>query len=449
MKTNNPVIDTLVESQTQFINNWMESARKMQSAFSSGNITSEGQALYKEYFDKQMGILSNMQKSAAGMFGNSENKPQEFFREWFNQQAAYAKQMADFTQSFQNSVSNYGKPAHDYLSGFNQSNNAFTNIYNSWLNTLNNTYDTLSRNMQGTFNKDVFSNYMDGTQVYAKMQEFFQPMASAMQKGQFSLDAFQKQFSAESYNHLARQMYGGLFGDSSIKTVFDSAISQLQQFFAGQQNLGKEYFAQMQNVRENFPQLFNGPAADSMKDMFGQMQNIFGKTFEPLMKVVTPGKEKEQAEAIISMMDKLTEYSFKQAELQALLSATTKKGVETIARKYGEKYSTPGSISQAPSAQEMFSEWVKVNEALFTELFASEEFSKLKGETLALSLEVKKMFEQQFESTFRNYPFVFKSEAEELHQAIHDLKKQVKELKAKLAGQDNTTSEEDKKNRKK
>src|ERR1043165_4953077 len=98
MKTNNPVLDTLVESQTQFINNWMESAKKMQSAFSSGNIASEGQSLYKEYFDKQMNVLNNMQRSAAGMFGTNESKPQEFFRDWFNQQATYAKQMADFTQ---------------------------------------------------------------------------------------------------------------------------------------------------------------------------------------------------------------------------------------------------------------------------------------------------------------------------------------------------------------
>ena len=28
MKTTNPVLDTLVESQTSFVNNWMDSAKK-------------------------------------------------------------------------------------------------------------------------------------------------------------------------------------------------------------------------------------------------------------------------------------------------------------------------------------------------------------------------------------------------------------------------------------
>src|ERR1044072_8313370 len=169
MKTSNPVIDTLVESQTQFVNNWMDSAKKMQSAFASGNIASEGQALYKEYWDKQMGVLSSMQNSAS-MFNNmNENNPQEFFKNWFNQQANFAKQLADFNQSINNSFASFGKPAQDYMANFGQSNTAFTNMYNSWLNTLNASFDSMSKNMNSTFNKDVFSNFMQGNRVYTSL----------------------------------------------------------------------------------------------------------------------------------------------------------------------------------------------------------------------------------------------------------------------------------------
>ncbi|PZR19687.1 MAG: hypothetical protein DI538_30940, partial [Azospira oryzae] len=173
MKTSNPVFDTLVESQTNFVNNWMDSAKKMQAAFTNGNIAHEGQTLYKEYFDKQMDILNNMQRSTGNLFGQQNNNPQEFFKNWFNQQAAYAKHMSDFGQSINNSFANFGKPAQDYMSAFGQSNTAFTNIYNAWLNTLNSSYDTMTRNMNGAFNKDVFSNFVQGNQVYSKMQEFF------------------------------------------------------------------------------------------------------------------------------------------------------------------------------------------------------------------------------------------------------------------------------------
>jgi cytochrome c peroxidase len=62
--------------------------------------------------------------------------------------------MADFNQSINNSFSSFGRPANDYMSNFGQSNTAFTNIYNQWLNTLNSSYDAMSKNMGTGFNKD-------------------------------------------------------------------------------------------------------------------------------------------------------------------------------------------------------------------------------------------------------------------------------------------------------
>jgi hypothetical protein len=435
MKTNNPVIDTLVESQTKFVNNWMESAKKMQSAFTNGNIASEGQSLYKEYFDKQMGILNSMKDSTTGMFGGENgNNPQEFFKNWFNQQANYAKQMADFNQSINNSFANFGKPANDYMSNFGQSNTAFTNIYNTWLNTLNNTFDTLSRNMGNGFNKDMFTNMFQANNLFTKTQEFFQPMVSAMQKGQFNAESFKNLFTIEQYSNLTKQMFGGLYEQNNIKEVYDNAIKQLHTFFTSQNNLGKEYMEQFQNMSKEFPNLFgNNTPASSLKEFYSQMNNIFGKTFEPLMKLVNGGKEKENAEALISMMDRIAEYSIKQAELQSYLQNTAKEGMEKFAKQYAEKFNTPESLAKLPTPNEMYSEWVKVNEELFTNLFASEEFSKVKGEALNLTNDVKKHFEKQFESNFASYPFVFKSEMTELEKTIYELRKQVKELQNKLA----------------
>lgn len=428
MKTTNPIIDNLVETQTNFVNNWMDSAKKVQAAFASGSLAQEGQSLYKEFVDKQMGLLKN----TTGVFNQNENDPQEFFKNWFNQQANYAKQMADFTQSIGNSYQNFGKPAQDYMANFGQSNTAFTNIYNAWMSTLNSSYDSMSKNMNGTFNKDVFSNFMQGSQAYAKMQEVFQPMINAMQKGQFNADAFKSQFSAEYYNDLAKQMMGGFYNQSSVKEVYDNGIKQLQDFFTNQNHMGKEYYAQIQNISKEFPQLFNGNTANTLKEFYGQVHNVFSKTFEPLLKVVNPGKEKENAEEVIALMDKIAAYTVKQAELQSFLQTTTKESIEKIAQQYADKYSDPKAMAQVPSAEEMYNEWIKVNEKLFTELFASEEFSKVKGEALNLSMDVKKHFEKQFESNFATFPLVFKSEVEDMQKTIYDLKKQVKDLQSKL-----------------
>lgn len=452
MKTTNPVIDTLVESQTQFVNNWMESAKKMQAAFTSGNIASEGQSLYKEYFDKQTNLFKNFQQNSAEMFNTQENNPQEFFKNWFNQQAKFAKQMADFNQSINSSFQNFGKPAQDYMANFSQANNAFTNIYNAWMSTLNSTFDTMSRQMNGNLNKDVFSNFMQGNQVFTKMIEVFQPMMDAMQKGQFNMDSFKNYFTTEQLNNLTKQMFGGVYDQAAIKEVYDNGIKQLHSFFASQNNLSKEYYSQMQNIANNFPHLFGNSSISNMRDLYGHMSNVFGKTFEPLLKVVNPGKEKEQVEEMIALMDRIAEYTIKQAEMHSFLQNTTKNSVEKVAEKFVEKYGKMNNVSEVPTAQELFSEWVKVNEQLFTELFASEEFSKVKAEALNLSLDVKKQFEKQFENNFGHFPVVFKSEVEDLSKTVYELKKQVKELQAKLNMQSNnleTAEESASKSRKK
>lgn len=451
MKTPNPIIDTIVETQTNFVNNWMDSAKKMQSAFSNGNVAHEGQTIYKEYLDKQMSILNSMKDSSAKLFnGSSESNPQEFFKSWFNQQAAHAKQMTDFNQSIYNSFSNFGKPAQDYMSNFGQMNTSYTNIYNSWMNTLNNSFDSMSKNMNGGFNKDIFSNFIQGNQMYAKMQEFFGPMADAIQKGKFNMEAFKNHFTAESYANLTKQMFGNMYNGGSVKEVYDNGMKQIHNFFTSQNGLSKEYFAQVQTMAKEFPSMFNGNAT-TLKDFYGQINNVFGKTFEPLLKLATPGKEKENVEATIALMDKLAEYSIKQAELQAFLQTTTQKSIEKVAQQYAEKFNTPLALTSPPKPEEMYSEWIKTNEQVFAELFASEEFSKVKGEAINLSMDVKKHFEKQFEQMFQSYPVVFKSEVEELQKTIYELKKQVKDLQSKsVATPVFETADDDKsKNRKK
>ncbi len=434
MKTNNPFIDSMVETQSNVMNNFVESAKKMQTAFTNGNIAHEGQNIYKEWLDKQMSIVNTMQGSSASMFGNmnAETNPQEFFKNWYTQQMNQVKQMTDFNQSIYNSYANFGKPASDYMNSFGTMNNAWTNIYNSWMGTLNTSYDTMMKNMNGTFNKDMFANYMQGNQMYLKMQEFFQPMTDAMQKGQFNFDAFKNHFTAEHYKNISQQLFGNLYNGGNLKDVYEQSMKQMQGFFTNQNNLSKEYYAQIQNMSNEFPQLFSGNLS-KMKELYGQMNSVFGKTFEPLMKLVSPGKEKESVEATIALMDKMAEYSIKQAELQFHLQTTTQKSIETVTKQYAERYSKPEAFTQMPNAQELYNEWVKTNETMFTELFAGEEFSKVKGETLNLSMDVKKHFEKQFESMFEHYPVVFKSEVDELHKTVYELKKQVKDLQTKLA----------------
>jgi len=345
------------------------------------------------------------------------------------------KQMTDFNQSIYNSMVNYGKNANDYNNSFSTMNNAWTNIYNSWMNTMNTSYDTFSQNIKNPFNADMFKNMYEGGQMYMKVQEMFQPMMTALKNSDFSVDTWKNIYSQENYKKMTEQVFGSFFNNASLKEVFDNATKQMHNFFVNQNGLGKEYYEQMKNMSAQFPEMFSGDA-EHMKDLYAKMNNVFGKTFEPLLKIANPGKEKENVEATINLLDKVTEYSIKQAELQSHLYKTMQASMESLAKETQEKYKDlQAGDFKMPTATELYNEWVKTNEKMFSELFATDEFSKVKAEALNLSMDVKKHFEKQFENVFEQYPIAFKSEMEEIYKTMHDLKKTVKELQTKLAMQ--------------
>jgi hypothetical protein len=448
MKTNNPIIDNILDVQSQTISNWVESTQKFQKAFTGGSIATEGQAIYKDWMDKQTNLFKNLQNSQVETAQAA--KPEEFFKNWYNQQMDGIKKMTDFNQSIYSSFANYGKPANEYINNFSNINNAWTTIYNNWMNTLNNSYTAFMKNIPNPTNQDAFKNMFETSQVYLKLQEFWQPAYKSFQNGDFSAETYKNYFKPETYKHLTEQLFGNMFNTTSMKDVFDASMKNIQEFFTNTNNLSKEYTAQMQSISKDFPALVSGDFA-KVSEMYNNVNNVFTKTFEPVLKLVTPGKEKETIEANIALLDKVSEYSVKQTEMQYHFYMTSQKAMEAAAKKAFEKLD-PAKANEIQSFNEFYNEWVKTNESYFTDLFASDEFSRIKGEVMNIGMDVKSHFEKQFENVFNVYPVAFRSEVAELTKTIHDLKKQVKTLETRLAamGAANVElDEEDKQSRKK
>ncbi|MBS1646006.1 MAG: hypothetical protein JST67_01560 [Bacteroidetes bacterium] len=429
MKTNNPFIDSIIETQTQAINNWVDSTKKFQSAFVGGNMAADGQGIYKDWLEKQMQTLKGIQ----GSFSNTDTtKPEEFFKNWYNQQLSEIKKVTDFNQSLYSSMANFGKSPADYMTNFNEANHAWTRIYNTWISTLNATYDTFSKNIPSALNKDAFKNIFEGNKVFLKLQEFWQPAFNAFQNGSFSAENFKNYTNPETYKAITEELFQSMYGQASLKEVFEASIKNIQEFFVNQNHLTKEYAETFKSISAEYPQLISGDFA-KLNDLFKNAQNVFAKSFEPVLKLVQPGKEKEAVEANLVLLDKISEYAVKQAQMQHYMYNTTQKALEESAKNTFGKLKQ-GEV-QKQSFNEFYNEWLKTNESLFLALFNSDEYSKLKGELLTTSMDVKKQFEKQFEGVYSMYPVVFKSETEELAKMVYELKKQVKALETRLAAQ--------------
>ena len=396
MSTQNPFIDTIIDAQKKVVTNWVDTTKKFQEAFSGGNIQSESQSIYNEWLEKQMSIFSGTHAEFGKNLNGSENhsKPEEFFQKWYNQQAANLKQMTDFNQSIYNSFVNYGKNPQEYASNFATMNSAWTSVYNTWMNALNSSFETMKKNIPDAMNQEMFKKLFEGNKAYVQLQELWSPVFKAMQNNEFSMEKLKGLMNMESYKKISEQMFAPFMSNAGMTEVFDMATKNMQSFFQNNNQLWKEYTNAIQLLSQKYPQLISGDFA-KLSDLFNQMNDVFGKTFSPVINLMTSAKEKEQVEAMVNLMDKVAEFSVRQTQLQHHFYTTSQKAMEQAAKTVASKWNN--TLSENQSFNEFYNEWIKVNEAAFTELYKSEEFSKLKSDVLSAGADVKLSFEKQFE----------------------------------------------------
>jgi cell fate (sporulation/competence/biofilm development) regulator YlbF (YheA/YmcA/DUF963 family) len=404
MNNTNSYFNVIAESQNRFFENMMNAAKQMQGAMPNTAFN---------WNQNQFANPFNSMKDASNEWMNKFSNPQAIFNEWTSRQADMTAQTNEAYKKFM---------AGDH--------SAFQNMYQSWMNTMQTSYTTMMEQMNNSFGKNIFGDYMQGNKMYADMQAYFQPMMDAMKNGQFNQEWMNKFMQPEAYRNLVKEMFGTAFEENNIKTAFESGMKELQQFFSNTNNMSHEFMTKMKELATS--PVFSNDAYNNMEEFYKNMSGLFTRTFEPMMKVANAGKEKESAEAALRMMDKMSESMVKQAELQILLQETSRKVMENLSQEYMEKMKG-GKITEVPTSNEMYNRWVAISDKMFTELFASEKFSKAKGEVLNLSMEIKKMNDLQFERNLSHLPFVFKSEIDELNKTIHALRKELRDLKQHTA----------------
>lgn len=433
MKTNNAFVDALIESQSQALNNWLEATQKMQNAIATGNAITEGPSIYKEWLEKQMALAGGTIAKLNEVSSTPQNQVQDFFKSWFQSQMDYIKRITDFNQSVYSSIANFGRPANDYITTFSAINNQWTNLYNEWVKATTTTFETYQSAFKSAFSKNLFQELLQSNVVFNSFKELYTPIFEAIQKGEYKPDVFKQFYDIETYKKLTDKIFGGFFNTTpDLKNFFDTAMSQIHNYFATSNSLREQYTQYYKKLFETYPQLFTGDY-NQIKELYNKYGNIYFENFKPLLNLINNPKDKEALSETLILMDKIAQYSIKQAEMAADINLKIYQSIEKIAQKYSKKFvEADGAALAKIDYKAIYNEWLKESDELLTELFGTESFSKLKAEVLNLSLDIKSYFERQMEKYLEFYPVAKTSELEEVYKTIHDLKKQIKSLEQKL-----------------
>ena len=438
MNNSKELFETIIEKQQNAMNSFVETANKFQEAMKSENPMEKSTEVYKTWWENQMATFKNMstENNPENKVNETMDKTEEFFKNMYNAQLDAFKKASDFNLGMYNTINSFGKTTTETNQNFLDLNSTWNTLFESWNKTLNSTMGSLNSMMPGSTHKELFQNAMNTNALYFKLQEFYKPFFQAFQTKDFSYEGMKNIFDPSNYKKVTEELFSTFFPTTNLNTLMESNAKMVKDFFANNTTVNNDFQEYWKLFADKFPNMISGDFA-KFTETFKGFNTSLTETFSPLMKLVTPSKEKENIELAMINFDKAATYQIKLNNLQNHLYKTGQKVSNDMFAHMTEKMK---EASTATSFQPFFNEWVNINEKHYTELFSTEEFSKLKADLTTLSFEIKKNLEKQFENRVETLPLVVKSEMDELYKTIHDLKKTVKALESKLTTETTTTT---------
>jgi polyhydroxyalkanoate synthase subunit PhaE len=408
--TGKKMFETIADMQKQAMENFTQMTENMQKSMNTNQIIDTD--FFKKWYENQMSFFNQ------GTGDKDNQNPVNFFNTWMNSQLEMARNWFDQSQQAWHKM---GAEGADAKSTFDNS----MAMFNNWLNTMNGTYAEMLKNFSGNSDsKHAFEGMFNNSQNYLKMFELWMPMMKSFQNKSFTPDMFRNMFNT------------GLF-----KNMMDSMFNMQPDFM---KNMNEEF---MKNVKDNMAQGKKAwdNAAGQMKsfmpdstETFNQLYNNYNNFYStmqnaaaPLMKLVTPGAQKEQVERVNEMSHEMSLYNMKNAQMQYMMYVTGVKAMEEVANHMYEKMQNGEQISDF---MVVYQDWLNTNDRIFVALFESEEYSKMQSELHSLGMRLKRKIDLQMEKAMENLPLINRSEMDSLYKTIYELKKRISELERNLTG---------------
>lgn len=420
----NNFLNDIFKAQMSLMNNWSEMARKTTSMFSPApeKEKKEEPSLldsWKKVADMYFAHLSDwVRKPQMAGFSlpsfSSEQFPQmtqQMMKQWLDMFAAYHPTM---------------KMQFPDLTAFTSTTARFQKLYEQWLETMGSATETFQETLSGAINKDSLSNIFDSVDTYTKLFEIWAPFYKQLAEGQTDPELLKKFFSPDLYRDVVEQTFAFL-QPSAVHSFYQEILSVFESLLAGSSESIQQLGKVMREQQKKMLTMTQG-TPESIKEFYSTIATQYRTVLAPYL-ATSSDKQAEQTKRFLNILDVYGEYAAVSSEFQQTLYQTSLKAMEEVMNTFSEKVSN-GTFPK--SYDEFFKFWAQVNEKYFLDLMSGAEYSKLQGKLGKTSLKVKMEFDRLLEGAFEHLPLVRRSEVDELHKVIHELKARIRKLEKEL-----------------
>lgn len=467
------LMESVLETQKSMVDKMVESTKKLANGNTMVNETiNKGSEWYNNWLESQKKVLNTTQEKAETFGATAQEKAgkmNEFFQNWQNQQSAAAKQMWDMNQ-------NWFKATADQAKGFDMSNpmaqfnnwngqmsnmmnamnnqnmmnqfqnwskglmnqnpfsmdavksntDSMTNLFNQYFEMLNYNFASMQKSMQAGTPQDAFRNMMNVNEGFVRFTEMWSPMWNSIQNKTFNMDGFKKMVEPAMYKEVMDKMFG--FMPEHTSQYFQNFTKMMQEHIKPMGGFGN--YSQMKSMMGDMMPNFN--SSDMMSGMmngYQSMSNSLNSIFAPMAKMITPNEHTKNMAEWNEIADKMVIYNIKNAEMQYKIYERGTQVMDKVAEMVAHKIENGEEVS---SMMALYQEWLNISDAEFVKLFESDEYAEIMAETASLQMNLRKEINLKLEKSLANVPVATRSEMEEMHKAIYDLKKQVRQLEKML-----------------
>jgi class III poly(R)-hydroxyalkanoic acid synthase PhaE subunit len=350
-------------------------------------------------------------------------KDTDFFDMWLESQKTLMDNWKKSAGEFQRLFSN----PEGYKEAKKATSDIF-NLYNSWIETVGKSFDEIIKNFPVGTEKDAFSKMFRGSDVYVKLYELWAPFYKTSLDKAFDADSFKEFFEPEKYKEVIDKVFGFNVPDTFME-FYAQASKMAETWGATSQNIVQPWMEAIQKNITEFPDLISGKP-EAGKAVFDNMYNAIEKVFGQVCNIPSVGKDRENIELMMKCLEKSSKYITNNMEFQHQMYLTGKKAMERIEKEVSKKIKEGASIQ---SFDEYFKLWTEINDETYTELFETEAFSKLQAQLLDSALDTRNHFQKFMELSLKDFPVALRTEMNDVHKTLYDLKKKVRNLEKKVS----------------
>lgn len=379
------------------------------------------------------------------VMGNFSKNPSDYFSNWFENQKKFYDPKASakasdstneyaayFTQWFENQV-DASKKLYEQAQSFWSQNPFFTqfqNGFSSFNNPWSASFTEMLKNMSNTDQKEYFKSMFNNAETFAKMYQAWLPIYKAYQEGNFNADTFKNFLKPESVKEMMDKFLGYMPNEYSDFVNYWN--NQLKSFGETMQAQSKDMYNQFKNnFQEGIAKMANAPF-EQWNEMYQSANSQFQFASNPFMKMLTPDANKENIETLQEIADKIAQFNLRNSEMQFMVYEKGTTAMKSFGEKLYEKIQKGESIE---SFMQFYTEFLNTMDSHLTELFGSENYSKLQAELSSLGFRLKNQISSQLEKQFADLPIVTRSEMDKLYKTIYEMNKNFREMSRK--GMDN------------